>query len=348
MRKLLVALAAVTCLAGFTTAPAAPAAADSVKVAGTDWSVALTFQDLQWSSGVCQFVTVKAEVLGSSVAEWTFGGFVELVKPVAPVDEDDEYEADGGAYIDYDTKVRSGTGRFTLRHGVLMCPSSDSAGTYEVIGDAGVRMAGSNEWLWEPYRTTFTLSGVPSATRLESIKRSGERYDFRGRVTIDPAADPNTIESCGGGVRIEYLQGEEWEETAWTEVLPDGSFLGEVRVRDMESTQYRATYNGGRYCASSSSAALAMAVRIPSVNVTTDRRSSKLIVDIDPNKGRRYWVFQVQRSRDDGSWRTLRTYRTKGAKETRTINVTKGDYRVRVKARFGYQETWSDSVWIDK
>jgi len=77
-------------------------------------------------------------------------------------------------------------------------------------------------------------------------------------------------------------------------------------------------------------------------------RQSKLKVDIDPNMGRRAWVFQVQRRTDDDAWRTLRTYRTLGTRETRTINLRKGVYRIHVKARFGYAETYSDSIYLER
>ncbi len=53
--------------------------------------------------------------------------------------------------------------------------------------------------------------------------------------------------------------------------------------------------------------------------VTTNAARSKLIVNVNPDKGSGYWTFRVQAQRTDSSWRTLkRTYRTQGSRETRT------------------------------
>lgn len=54
----------------------------------------------------------------------------------------------------------------------------------------------------------------------------------------------------------------------------------------------------------------------------------------------------MQRQRDDGTWRTLRTYRTQGARETRTINLGQGGYLVHVPAQHGYAQTFSDTTWL--
>jgi hypothetical protein len=75
---------------------------------------------------------------------------------------------------------------------------------------------------------------------------------------------------------------------------------------------------------------------------------SKLRVDVNPNKGKGYWTFQVQRQQADGSWKPLKTYKTQGSKETRTINLPKGTYQVVVNAKYGYQGTTSAPVYLKK
>ncbi len=75
----------------------------------------------------------------------------------------------------------------------------------------------------------------------------------------------------------------------------------------------------------------------PVVRLKAVSGRSKLKVDVDPNKGGKYWTFQVQRKNADGSWKALKTYRTKGSKEIRTVNLGKGTYRVWVNPKFGYQ-----------
>lgn len=78
------------------------------------------------------------------------------------------------------------------------------------------------------------------------------------------------------------------------------------------------------------------------------RGRSRLHVNVNPNKGKGYWKFQVQRQQSDGTWTPLKTYRTKGSKETRTINLKKGTYRVAVGAKYGYAEATSGPVYLKR
>ena len=88
----------------------------------------------------------------------------------------------------------------------------------------------------------------------------------------------------------------------------------------------------------------------PPAKVVTVAKSgkSKLYVDVNPNKGKGYWKIQVQRQQADGSWKALKTYRTKGKEETRTINLKRGTYRVWVKPKYGYQGTISGGVYLKR
>jgi hypothetical protein len=71
--------------------------------------------------------------------------------------------------------------------------------------------------------------------------------------------------------------------------------------------------------------------------LTTNAARSKLVVNVDPDRGSGYWTFRVQAQRGDGSWRTLRrTYRTQGSRETRTIDLPAGTYRDQVQPKNGY------------
>lgn len=59
-------------------------------------------------------------------------------------------------------------------------------------------------------------------------------------------------------------------------------------------------------------------------------RSSKIKVNMGPNlPGNAYYVFRIDK-RVRGEWiRVLKQFRTKGAGETRTVNVPKGTYRAK-------------------
>ena len=83
-----------------------------------------------------------------------------------------------------------------------------------------------------------------------------------------------------------------------------------------------------------------------SVKVRAVKSRSKLRVNVNPNQGSRHWTFKVQRKRADGTWAGKGAYRTRRAGETRTINLPKGTYRVRVRPKFGHLGTVSKSVTL--
>jgi len=90
---------------------------------------------------------------------------------------------------------------------------------------------------------------------------------------------------------------------------------------------------------------------IPAAAVTAGpvASRSKLSVDIDPDLSAGSWAFRVQRQREDGSWRTLRaTHRTRGARETRILDLPRGTYRVRVLPHLGLIEATSAAVTLSR
>lgn len=92
-------------------------------------------------------------------------------------------------------------------------------------------------------------------------------------------------------------------------------------------------------------------VRAPAVQVTLRavRSRSRLYVNLDPNRGSDWWTFRVQKRRSNGTWATLATvYRTYGSGETRTLNLSKGRYRVVVPAQDGYRSATSPSVTLTR
>lgn len=76
---------------------------------------------------------------------------------------------------------------------------------------------------------------------------------------------------------------------------------------------------------------------------------SKVFVDVDPNKGRGFWTFTVDRLNRDGTWSKIGgTKRTVGAKESRVIDLKAGTYRIVVKPKYGYQGSLSDPVLLNR
>jgi hypothetical protein len=84
------------------------------------------------------------------------------------------------------------------------------------------------------------------------------------------------------------------------------------------------------------------------VRVTARRSGRVLHVNVNPNKGRSYWRFRVERLNGTGRWVPKKMYRTHGSKEIRTINLKKGTYRVVVLAKHGYQKTPSQPATLRK
>lgn len=73
---------------------------------------------------------------------------------------------------------------------------------------------------------------------------------------------------------------------------------------------------------------------------------NKLKVNVNPDKGRGYWTFQVQR-RTGTTWTTLaKRYRTTGSKETKTLNLKKGTYRVVVAPKYGLEAGISNEATL--
>ncbi len=84
----------------------------------------------------------------------------------------------------------------------------------------------------------------------------------------------------------------------------------------------------------------------PVVKVKAVSEASRLWVNVNPNKGGRYWTFQVQARQPDGTWAVLRTYRTKRSTETRTVDLPAGQYRVWVNPKFGFGGAHSAEVTL--
>ena len=134
------------------------------------------------------------------------------------------------------------------------------------------------------------------------------------------------------------------QSTAQDDADADGSdtWFGAGYLQADQATLKAAQAPGGMRAITASAAPVA------SVKVKATSGKSKLRVDVNPNKGKGYWSFQVQKQRADGSWKPLKTYKTQGSKETRTINLPKGTYQVVVNTKYGYQGTTSPPVLLKK
>ena len=111
---------------------------------------------------------------------------------------------------------------------------------------------------------------------------------------------------------------------------------------------YRAFVPASGAYASAVSSAITLTAPTVRVSATRDSTKGNLLVNVDPDKGAGYWTFKVQRN-TKGKWSTLApAYNTEGAKETRTLNLGAGTYRVAVSAKYGYLAGYSAAVTLIK
>jgi hypothetical protein len=95
-----------------------------------------------------------------------------------------------------------------------------------------------------------------------------------------------------------------------------------------------------------SAAAAPGGLRIPvRVSVAKAGYGNVLAVNVDPNRGAEAYTFRVQQRASDGTWTTLPDrYTTAGARETASITLGAGVFRVHVPAAGGYAAAHSAEV----
>lgn len=340
MKRIIALLVGLLVAGGMAVAPAAPASAGSVTVGSASWSVVVTVPDTQWTDttpcqyGEPQFGRAEVVVKGVSVDFWRVEGDVR-------------YQADGQRATDM-WLSGEGTGTFVTPRAIELCPERVRNGVYVVAGQVSVTSSPSEAYATQslPFSTTFTVSAMPTTTTLTAPSVIGTQTTFSGKVLATSAAKGPIGADRAGQVSIEALVGPTWTRIGIGSLDTTGNYAIPVATVLPAGSQFRATYPGTTTCAASTSATqvVTQARRSPTVTLRAVSRRSKIAVNVNPNVGRKYWTFQVQRKNADGSWRALRTYRTWGRWETRTVNLRRGVYRVWVNPKFGYQGVMSTNV----
>jgi hypothetical protein len=338
MRRIIALLGGALLATGTAVEPAPPVSAGSASVGSASWSVTVTLPDMQWIDtvpcqyGQPQYERAEVQVTGVSVDYWRVEGDVSN-------------QADG-QYVSDLWLSGSGTGTFVFPRAIEVCPERVRNGVHVVTGQVSVTSSPSEVYATEsmPFATTFTVSAMPTTTTLTTPSVIGTQTTFSGKVLATSAAKGPIGADRTAQVAIEALAGTTWTRIGIGNLDTTGNYAIPVATVLPAGTQLRATYPGTTTCAASLSVTLIVpaAPRLtPSVKLRAVSGRSKLKVDVNPNMGRKYWTFQVQRKNTDGSWKALRTYRTWGSWETRTVNLRRGLYRVWVNPKFGYQGVMS-------
>lgn len=330
MRRFLSILAGIGCALALAGLPSAPARAGTVTFPVDSWTVTVSIPDFTYTGNDCEKAPWTADIQGPDYA-WASISFTakHQAKP----------------------QVRSRAAE-VVQDTILVCPALNGSGVFTVAGEATIHDTASHT---APFTTTFVVNPMPTTTVLAGYAPAGQ-YDwttFTGRVVAHstrlgdigayPASEVVIEEQVGGGP---------WTQVARTGHLNSlGDFSATANQAPTPNALYRASYLGSGSSAPSVSntvqappAPSPVVHPTPTVKVKAVSGRSKLHVDVNPDKGNGYWTFRVQRRAANHSWRTLKTYRTKGAHETRTVDLEKGTYRVRVKAKYGYQGVTSGAV----
>lgn len=224
---------------------------------------------------------------------------------------------------------------------------SSGAGTYTVRGS--VTLDGTTE-LTTSVSTSFTITPAPTTIDLVATL-AYDSVTFSGRTTTQS----QQLGTVGAEARVSL---QKWDGGAWSEfdyAYADqyGNYSTVLYSSDSAATgiigsQVRAVLTGTATFAESVSTEIVVGPPPVAVTASAVSRKGKLRIDVDPNAGARYWKFKVERATASGSWKKVGTYRTKGASETRTLNLRKGTYRVYVYPKFGYSGTDSSAVVLTR
>lgn len=354
MRRACALLSGALVAVGMTVTPTHGAFADTTAVTGPDWTVTLEYPSkVAWVDHVCQETDVYAYQGGTAgtLVSWEFTAEIRN-------------QATGRISWYYESGPRPVYTDGDWYPVVYLCPAEDEPGVYSVSGR--VTLESVNTGVTSvPYSTTFTLEQMPTVTSLSAVT-SPAQTSFTGTVMAQSPEYGVIGADSFGVVALEVLTGPSWTEVGAAS-CPDplGDFSIVVASPVAPGSRIRATYRGTNTSAPSVSepqtipyptppplvtsdpaAPPAVSLPSPTVKVKSVSGRSKLKVDVNPNMGSKYWTFQVQRKNADATWKALKTYRTLGRAETRTINLPKGTYRVLVNPKFGYSGATSAEITL--
>jgi hypothetical protein len=285
----------------------------------------------------------------------------------------------GSAFDFWSTSAPNTVDDYEYTTSLQLCSFDTPPGTYEVTGtveygwstdyDSYYGAAAPGTLEGDVY-TTFTVSKMASSTRLDGVNPTGTpgQVSVSGRIT-------GTSSKLGVvGVPFSQISLQQYVNGGWAHLGPlltDSLGYFRVSVNNVTTpTPMRVVFDGTDKVAGSVSSTVTPSLPVvtpppaaqPStptppaeptlqtaaVNAKAKSGASKLWVDVNPNKGSGYWTFQVQKKNANGTWKNLKSYKTKGSQETRTINLPKGTYRTMVKAKYGYGSTVSNEVYLKR
>lgn len=357
MKRPITLLVGAVVAAGMVAGPAPTVLADSTAVTGDNWAMSLGILDTSWSQLIttnflaCADLPIQLAVTVGPGAVWSVTGQI----------------TGAGSTTVLETFSASGSGpagTFSIP-GVLMCEHFNSSLMPPDHGyvATGTATAEGSTTPALPFEVRFTIGPMQSSVQWRSHELRDGVSAILGQVvahTNDGFQRPAPV----GTITLERLEGSTWLKAGEATSSPDGSFVVLAGMVLPTDSYFRLLYPGDYWVA----AHVGMPVKVwppfvpgvmpaptppaPTVPVVQPQPTarvkikavsarSRLRVDVNPNMGSKYWTFQIQRKNADGSWKALKTYRTWGSTEKRTLNLRKGTYRVWVNPKFGHQGVMS-------
>ena len=176
------------------------------------------------------------------------------------------------------------------------------------------------------------LYGLPSATQMGA---TGEFEDVQLQATYNTLAErvlTSVEEAAAVGVLVEETDIADLQ--AAVDMAPPDDVAGVLNNLLRASQQHLAAFQK-----------LDQPAAPIKVKASATKGQSKIKVNVDPNSAAINYKVKVQK-RVDGKWKTKKIRRTTGTKDTRTINVGAGSYRVKVPAQHGLEKGFSGTVQL--
>ena len=358
MKRPIALLVGAVVAAGMAVGPAPTVLADSTTVTGDNWTMSLGIPNTSWSQLIttnflaCADLPIQLAVnVGQGVA-WSVTGQIT--------------GAGSTTVLETFSASDSGPAGTLSIPGVAMCEHFNSSlmpPDHEYVATGTATVEGSTTPAL-PFEVRFTIGPMQSSVQWRSHELRDGVSAILGQVvahTNDGFQRPAPV----GTITLERLEGSTWLKAGEAASSPDGSFVVLAGMVLPTDSYFRLLYPGDYWVAAN----VGMPVKVwppfvpardhlrprhrrprgpwsqpqPTARVKIKAVSarSKLKVDVNPNMGGKYWTFQIQRKNADGSWKALKTYRTWGSTEKRTVNLRKGTYRVWVNPKFGHQGVMS-------
>ncbi len=275
--------------------------------------------------------TVSLAVKGGRVIAWGGGTVSQMVVPVEAQTGVTDVATDQGFSMALKDTGQVITWGRAEGDPLLQVPDEAQSGVtaIDTNGSQAMALKGGSVIIWGDTRDGLSVIPIQAQSGATAIAASGGNWS-----SMSPEGGPSIIHT--GGVFHAISAGQ---AIGWGIAIPGN----ESAVTPPSALPQPATQ-----LATSDSHGLVLVPSTVVVRAKAIRGGSTLHVNVNPNKGKGYWRFQVQKQSADGTWQSLKTYRTKGKKETRKLNRKQGTYRVWVKPKYGYQGVMSSEVYLEK